>query len=53
MTWARVGGNGGLLGTEASDLDMTAGRPDSSVWAADGRAWTATDGTSWIRSDRT
>lgn len=51
VTWARVGGNGGLLGTEASDLDMTAGPAGLLVWAADGRAWTATDGTSWIRSD--
>ncbi len=51
VTWARAGGSGGLLGTEASDLDMTAGPAGLLVWAADGRAWTSTDGTTWIRSD--
>ncbi|MCC6756086.1 MAG: hypothetical protein IT199_06930 [Solirubrobacterales bacterium] len=51
LTWARVGGSGGLLGTEVSDLNMTAGPAGLLVWAADGRAWTSTDGTSWVRSD--
>jgi hypothetical protein len=51
VTWHVAGGSGGLLGTEASDLDITAGPAGILVWAPDGRAWTSTDGSSWARSD--
>jgi len=51
VTWRRVPGDGGLLGTEASGLDMAAGPAGLLVWAPDGRAWTSSDGRAWVRSD--
>lgn len=51
VTWRVAGGSEGLLGTETSTLDITAGPAGLLVWAPDGRAWASPDGIGWLRSD--
>lgn len=50
-TWRVAGDAQGLLGTEASGLDIVGGPAGLMVWAPDGRAWTSDDGIGWVRSD--